>query len=114
MIIRESDMNLRVRDNIKGGNGTIEDLKILEPEQLPGKCSLCSKFFIDPGDSLGEHTHDADAELYYVLEGELTVVENGREFVLRPGDAAFATGGVSHYVENRSAKKAVMLAVIFL
>ncbi|MDD4715828.1 MAG: cupin domain-containing protein [Oscillospiraceae bacterium] len=113
MIIRKEDMNLRVRDNIKGGKGTIEDLKILEPEMLSGRCSLCSKFFIDPGDSLGEHTHQKDAELYYVLEGELTVVEDGAAHLLKPGDAAFATGGVSHWVENRSGEQAVMLGIIF-
>lgn len=112
MIRREAEMRTLVREHLRGGEGTIENIMILEPEQMLGKCTLCAKFFFAPGTSIGEHAHVDDAEIYYVLEGELTVVEDGVEHILKPGDVAFTANGASHKVENRTTQQAVMLAVI--
>lgn len=56
---------------------------------------------LDPGASVGLHTHGRDEEFYYLLEGELsvtTVAADGREdtAVLRPGDAHAVRLGQSH------------------
>jgi uncharacterized cupin superfamily protein len=52
-----------------------------------------------------KHWHEAEDELVYVLEGELTVIEGEEEHVLKSGDAAaFPKGSpVGHYLWNRSA-----------
>ena len=47
-----------------------------------------------------------------MLEGQLTLIEDGVETVLKEGDASYAHSGVSHAIENRSDKPAKMLAVI--
>lgn len=47
-----------------------------------------------------------------MLEGELTLTENGKDFVLRPGDASYAHSGTSHSIQNRSQAPARMLALI--
>ena len=65
-----------------------------------------------PEGYIGAHPHDNDAEVYYMLEGELTLIEDGVETVLKEGDASYAHSGVSHAIENRSDKPAKMLAVI--
>jgi uncharacterized cupin superfamily protein len=59
------------------------------------------------------HWHSHEDEFVYVLEGELTLVENEAETVLRAGDcAAFpkATGN-GHHLKNHGAKVAVYLEV---
>src|SRR5438552_3750602 len=50
------------------------------------------------------HWHEREDEFLYVLSGELIVVENDGEHVLRPGDAACWPAGVpnAHFVVNRS------------
>lgn len=112
MIRRKDEMRLQVRDNIRGGSGRIENLHIFEPEELEGKCTLCSVFELDPGDSIGGHAHEADGEIYYVLRGELVVTEDGTEHVLYAGDASYTCGGSSHAIENRSGEKASFMAII--
>ncbi len=112
MVIRKEDQRLQVRDNIRGGQGRLENRHILEPEQMFDSASLLTEFFFDPGDSIGPHVHDTDAEVYYVLEGELTLTENGKDFVLRPGDASYAHSGTAHSIQNRSQAPARMLALI--
>ena len=112
MVIRKEVQRLQVRDNVRGGSGTLENRHIIEPEAMFGSATLFSEFFFDPGDSIGSHAHDSDAEVYYMLEGTLTLIEDGVETQLHPGDASYAHSGVSHAIENRTDRPARMLAVI--
>ena len=59
------------------------------------------------------HWHTGEDELVYVLEGELTLVEDGGETVLCAGDcAAFPKGsGNGHHLINKSDAMAVCLEV---
>ena len=59
------------------------------------------------------HYHEQEDEFIYMLEGELVLIENDGETVLKPGDAAgFKAGsGNAHCLVNRSDKDAVYLEV---
>lgn len=60
-----------------------------------------------------KHWHSDEDELVYVLEGEITVVEGNRQFVLKPGDAATFKAGVDagHFLWNRSPEPVRCLVV---
>jgi uncharacterized cupin superfamily protein len=69
---------------------------------------------LPPGQwSSQRHWHSAEDELVYVLDGELTLIEDGGESLLRAGDcAAFAkNSGNGHHLINRSDRIAVYLEV---
>ena len=112
MVIRKDEMRLQVRDNVRGGPGRLENRHILEREAMFGSATLLTEFYFDPGDGIGPHVHADDAEVYYILEGELTLNEDGRETILRPGDASYAHSGVSHSIVNKTEKPARLLALI--
>jgi len=59
------------------------------------------------------HWHENEDELVYVLEGEVVLVEDGGETVLRPGDAAGWKCGVAngHCLINRTDRNAVFLEI---
>ena len=59
------------------------------------------------------HWHTHEDEFVYVLEGEVTLIEDGGETVLRAGDcAAFPKGtGNGHHLINKSKETAVYLEV---
>jgi uncharacterized cupin superfamily protein len=63
------------------------------------------------GWSSQRHWHSHEDELVYVLEGELTLVEDGGETLLRAGEcAAFPKGtGNGHHLKNLSSVVAVYL-----
>lgn len=65
------------------------------------------------GWSSQRHWHSDEDEFVVVLEGELTLVEDGGETPLRAGDcAAFPKGsGDGHHMINRSAGVAVYLEI---
>ncbi len=69
---------------------------------------------LPPGEwSSQRHWHSHEDEFVYVLEGELVLVEDEGETVLRAGDAAaFPKGaGNGHNMINRSAKDALYLEI---
>jgi uncharacterized cupin superfamily protein len=59
------------------------------------------------------HYHEQEDEFVFVLEGELVLVENDGETVLKPGDCAgFKAGsGNAHRLVNRTGRDAVYLEV---
>jgi uncharacterized cupin superfamily protein len=59
------------------------------------------------------HWHAAEDELVYVLEGEVVLVTDAGEQVLRPGDCAGFKAGEpdGHHLQNRSGADAVVLEV---
>ena len=69
---------------------------------------------LPPGSwSSQRHWHSAEDEFVYVLEGEVTLIEDGGETVLRAGDcAAFPKdSGNGHHLINKSGAMAVYLEI---
>jgi len=90
----------RVRQRI-GNAGGLRDFGVNLMRLPPG------------GWSSQRHWHSHEDEFVYVLEGELTLIEDGGETLLREGDAAaFPKGtGNGHHMVNRSGAVAVYLEV---
>lgn len=63
--------------------------------------------------SAHRHWHEVEDELVYVLEGELMLVEDEGETVLKTGDAAAFKAGVpnGHHVVNKSKRDALFLEI---
>jgi len=59
------------------------------------------------------HWHQCEDEFIYVLEGELVLVEDAGETLLRPGDSAAWPAGIpdGHHVQNRTELEARYLVV---
>jgi uncharacterized cupin superfamily protein len=59
------------------------------------------------------HWHSAEDEFVYVLEGELTLVTDAGEEILRAGDCAGFKAGVpdGHHLQNRTDKDALALEI---
>ena len=59
------------------------------------------------------HWHENEDELVYLLEGELVLIENEGETVLKPGEAAGFKAGVAngHHLLNRTNRDAVYLEI---
>jgi uncharacterized cupin superfamily protein len=59
------------------------------------------------------HWHTAEDEFLYVLEGEVVLVTDAGEQILKAGDCAgFKAGSADgHHLQNRSQREAVMLEV---
>ncbi len=69
---------------------------------------------LPPGASSAlRHWHEAEDELIYMLEGELVLIEDDDETLLKPGDAAGFKANVAngHRLVNRSQHAALYLEI---
>ena len=64
-----------------------------------------------PGEKLSGHYHNQVEETFYIIEGEGTVVVNGQELPVIPGDALRMEAGDRHEIRNDSTKN---LKLVFI
>jgi uncharacterized cupin superfamily protein len=59
------------------------------------------------------HWHEKEDELVYMLKGEIVLIENGGETVLKPGDAAGFKANTrdGHHLINKTSSEAVYLEI---
>lgn len=98
---------------LRGGEGELFQHHVLEKEDTGGRTDMFCEFTINPGCTIGLHAHDTNAEVYYVLEGEMVVIQDGVTHTVKAGDVVFTADGHSHSVENRTDTPVKMLAIIF-
>ncbi len=88
-----------------------------------GEGSTIAKMFADelnrifigrlqPGCSIGMHTHDTSSEVIYVLEGVGTTILDGITETLQPGDCSYCKKGSSHTLINKGEKDLLFFAVV--
>ena len=69
---------------------------------------------IAPGSASSQrHWHEKEDEFVYVVDGELILIEDEGDAVLRAGDVAAFKAGVSngHHLVNRSSRDALVLEI---
>ena len=109
MISKKENQKKFAVPGLCGGAGTAEMQVFFEQGALPRGLVQVS---LEPGAGCGEHVHSEDGELFFVLEGELTILEDGSETVLHAGECEYCSGGHSHGAINRSQSVARYLAVM--
>ena len=86
---------------IRGGKGDTEMHKILnDPEELYGKGRMFNHMILSPGNSIGEHTHEGDNEVFYFLAGTGEYNDNGTIVQVKPGDTTICSDGELHGLKN--------------
>ncbi|HWR22169.1 MAG TPA: cupin domain-containing protein [Feifaniaceae bacterium] len=110
MIRYQKDMREETKPNMRGGEGSARLAPLFE-EHIP-YLRLLSSITLEPGCSIGRHPHEAEAEIFYVLEGEATVLDNGAYAALFPGDAHLCRSGETHELKNNGTATLRVLAII--
>ena len=112
MITLLKDITPTYKEKAAGGEGRVEFRHPFTVEELGGRFCNLMRATLRPGDSVGVHAHSENAEVYYMLEGSATVIDDGVETVLNPGDAQFCADGHTHGIYNHTDKEASFLAII--
>ena len=112
MIKRISNQRPEVRENVRGGIGALDFVNIFEKDELSGKANMFAEVTLKPGDTIGEHPHGTEGEIYIVKSGTATVTDCGETFELGVGDAMWTTGGETHSVANKTNENLVIYAIV--
>ena len=112
MIKRAADFQTEYRENMRGGNGTVELTSFATPEELNNKGRMFANITLKPGCSIGYHVHEADSELFYLIQGQVLYNDNGVEYSLSTGDVMVCPVGTGHSIANNGQEDALICAVI--
>ena len=112
MIKTAGEQQVRIRENVRGGDGAVAFHDFLLTDESFGAGKLFSRTELPAGASIGEHRHDGEFEVYYVLAGTVEVLDGGVWQTMRRGDMHLCASGESHALKNTSAKEAQILMLI--
>ena len=112
MIRRQQDQVVEFKC-IRGGKGEVEQHKICESvDELYGKGRLFNLMIIEPGNRIGEHTHEGDNEIFYFLSGTGEYNDNGTIVQVGPGDTTICNDGEMHGLVNTGDEPLKFIALI--
>lgn len=106
-------MKTEVRPKMRGGSGEARFTYLMNAGEVP-HARLFSTITLDPGSSIGEHTHTGEVEYYWILQGEGIVTESDGEKIVKEGDLVITGGGASHAIRNEGSEPLRFLALIIL
>jgi len=92
--------------NIADGFASFEDL--FSPKIVADVNGQHVKLAHLEGDKVPWHTHEAEDELFWVLEGELEIMTRNTTVTLRPGELTVVPRGVEHRVVPHGHVKLVL------
>ena len=111
-IQKAADCKKEYRENMRGGDGTVEITHFASAEELNEKGRLFGKITLKPGCSIGYHVHEKDSELFYLMKGEAVYNDNGVESTVNAGDVMICPAGQGHAIANKSGEDVELCAVI--
>jgi quercetin dioxygenase-like cupin family protein len=112
MITNQTERNVTVNENMRGGTGRVVIEHLLDKDGLYGKGRLYARITLKPGCTIGYHTHEGEMETFYVLKGTAEYNDNGNTVTLAAGDMAYTPAGAGHAVANAGEGDLEMLALI--
>lgn len=112
MLIRESGRPVRRLKNVRGGSGEITLHDLATPETLPKTLRVLAYITLKPGESIGDHRHESEAEVYHCIRGEGLVADGGETDEITPGDTVVLPAGTMHGLRNTGLSDLEVLAVV--
>jgi|APSaa5957512622_1039677.scaffolds.fasta_scaffold92041_1 quercetin dioxygenase-like cupin family protein len=112
MLVKSNGRPMRIMKSVKGGIGEVMLHDITTPETLPKNMRVLTYVTLKTGESVGKHIHDDESELYHCIDGEGTVVIDGRKFNINQGDTVITSSGQEHSIKNTGLSDLVVLAVV--
>ena len=112
MIRKAAECKKEYRENMRGGNGTVELTAFATPAELYDKGRLFANITLKPGCSIGYHVHEKDSELFYIMKGEALYNDNGVEGTVSAGDVTICPAGAGHSIANNGEEDVEICAVI--
>ena len=112
MIKKSAEIEKKVVANLKDGIGEVAMINFISEKEAHGAGRLFGKILIEPGNSIGQHTHEGETEAYYILKGKALVSDNGNEVTLEAGDCHICPDGNFHSVKNVGDDTLEFIAVI--
>jgi mannose-6-phosphate isomerase-like protein (cupin superfamily) len=111
MIIHRNEMKIEHKEKMRDGTG-ITSMTHLADCEKEKNVRLLAELNLPPGASIGTHSHESEAEYYFILSGSGMVNDNGIDTPVQSGDTVVTKDGASHSIANTGNVPLVFYAVI--
>lgn len=112
MIKRNENMQSKVNVNMRGGDGQVVITELMSKGEYDGKARLVATLTLESGCSIGEHVHENEEEIFYIISGTAEYNDNGEIVELKAGDSCICRNGQKHSIANKCDETLVVAAVI--
>ena len=112
MIIKPEMLKTEVRENMRGGDGSVKLTHFVSAEQLYGKGRLFSTITLEKDCGIGYHTHDTDSEIFVIRSGSAEYNDCGNVTTVTAGDVLVCAAGEGHSIKNLSDTPVEITALI--
>lgn len=110
---KKNDLEVVPIENCMGGNGTVFMEKLLyAPEEMLGKGRAYVRHTLNPGVSIGIHSHENEMETMVIISGKALHTINGQEQHLEAGDIIAAQPGDAHGIAQEGTEPLVLIAQV--
>jgi quercetin dioxygenase-like cupin family protein len=106
MKINFADMEEKKLEHFKGGE------KQFYAKMYTHELGKIMRGRLEPGASIGLHTHDTSSEIIYILEGNGKVLYDDTQETLQAGDCHYCPKGHAHSLINDSEADLEFFAVV--
>ena len=106
MVIDFTVMEKAVLHEFKGGN------KDLVAQMHTDELGKIMRGMLEPGASIGMHTHETSSEIIYILSGKASILYDDGVEEVDAGNCHYCPKGHSHSMRNLSDEDLVFFAVV--
>ena len=100
------------KENLKDGVGYIDFKQIATSEELFNKIKMYSTLTINPGSSIGYHSHVGEEEIMLINKGSGLYNDDGKESVVEQGDVTICFENHYHSITNNTNEDLQIVAII--
>lgn len=112
MITRKKELKSEICNNMRDGKGDIVITHLTDKDTLGKYCRLFAEIIVKPGDSIGDHPHYGEKEIYYFISGSGKAHDDEKICDIQAGDVMVTPDGHSHSVENTGKEDLIYIALI--
>ena len=111
MIINVNKIVPEAAEEVSGGIGTVQAHKLLD--FFPGSAiKSVGLVRLEPGASIGPHSHNGEEDFYFCISGTGIVIDNGQEHSFTPGVLQITRDGETQAIRNNGETELVFLGAL--
>lgn len=114
LIKSPQQMLIELKENMRGGTGTVTLQHLLNADEINAKCRLCARMTLPPQSSIGLHQHNNEDEIYIITRGQGQLNDGSTIQVVSAGDTILTGNGEQHSLHNHTDTDLELIAVIIL
>ncbi len=110
---KKTDITTTPIEHCMGGQGTVYMEKLLSgPEEMLSKGRAYVRHTLNPGVTIGKHTHEGEMESMVIVSGQAKHIINGETQELSSGDIIVAQPGDTHELAQVGVEPLVLIAQV--